>query len=96
MNCYNRTRRLDPADLRVDSAAQPDWVSGAERTPSVGEDIYCASGIAAVVRLLGKTGDGSRLLELKLPDPAAKPFFAAASNVRVAPLGVLGSVPLSA
>jgi hypothetical protein len=37
------------------------------------------------VALLGKTGDGSRLLEIRLGDVQAKPFFAAASNVLVAP-----------
>jgi hypothetical protein len=41
--------------------------------------------MAEVVKVLGKTGDGSRLLELRLPDTSAKPFFAAASNVLVAP-----------
>jgi hypothetical protein len=41
--------------------------------------------MAQVVRVLGKTGDGSRLLELKLPDTSAKPFFAAASNVLISP-----------
>jgi hypothetical protein len=39
-----------------------------------------------VVKVLGRTGDGSRLLELKLKNVVgAKPFFAAASNVLVAP-----------
>ena len=42
-----------------------------------------ATGVVTAV--LGKTGDGSRLLEIKLTDPAARPFFAAASNVLVAP-----------
>lgn len=81
----NSSRRITPADLHVDSDARPDWVSGADRVPGVGEEVFCTQGLAQVVRLLGKTGDGSRLLELKLPDEAARPFFAAASNVRVAP-----------
>ncbi|HEX5726963.1 MAG TPA: hypothetical protein VFX98_15920 [Longimicrobiaceae bacterium] len=84
----NSSRRIKPADLHVDQAAHPEWASGAERIPSVGEHVYCTGGLAEVVRLLGKTGDGSRLLELRLPDmPASKPFFAAASNVLVAPAG---------
>lgn len=85
MNWLHNNRRINSADLHVDPAARPDWPSGAERTPSIGEQVYCTGGIAEVVRLLGKTGDGSRLLELKLPVTAAKPFFVAASNILVAP-----------
>ncbi|HEU4453442.1 MAG TPA: hypothetical protein VFR81_10290 [Longimicrobium sp.] len=81
----NSSRRMSTADLTVDQAAHPDWISAVERTPVPGEQVYCASGVAEVVKVLGKTGDGSRLLELKLPDVASKPFFAAASNVLVAP-----------
>ena len=82
---HNNSRRTNPADLHVDAAAHPEWLSGGERIPEVGERVYCTSGPAEVVRLLGKTGNGSRLLELKLPGEGAKPFFAAASNVLVAP-----------
>jgi hypothetical protein len=83
---HNDARQMKSADLHVDHAARPDWPSGAERIPSVGEQVYCTGGMAEVVRLLGKTGNGSRLLELRLPNtPASKPFFAAASNVLVAP-----------
>lgn len=83
----NSSRRIRPADLQVDSEARPGWSSGSERLPEVGEQVYCTAGMAEVVRLLGKTGDGSRLLELKLPEDGAKPFFAAASNVLVSPGG---------
>jgi hypothetical protein len=83
---HNNSRRISPAELHVDHATHPGWTSGVERVPMVGEQVYCTSGLAEVVKLLGKTGDGSRLLELKLPEVAAKPFFAAASNVLVAPL----------
>jgi hypothetical protein len=79
------TRRLS-AELHVDSALRPGWVSGLERIPAVGEEIFCVAGVGQVVKVLGRTGDGSRLLEVKLPDPTSKPFFAAASNVLVAPL----------
>jgi hypothetical protein len=81
----NSTTRLRTTDLRVDPAARPGWRSGAERTPVIGESVYCTGGMAEVVRVLGKTGDRSRLLELKLEDPGTKPFFAAASNVLVPP-----------
>jgi hypothetical protein len=71
-------------NLRVDAAAHPEWIRGTERLPCAGEYVRCTAGVAQVVRLLGKTGDGSRLLELRLHD-AKQPFFVAASNVLVAP-----------
>jgi hypothetical protein len=49
----------------------------------VGENVQCIEGEAEVVKLLGRTGDGSRLLELRLPDRPKQPFFAASSNVLV-------------
>jgi hypothetical protein len=85
MAVINSSRRLTDSELYVDPEARPGWTSGIERIPRQGEEVYCASGPAEVVRVLGKTGDGSRLLELRLPDPKAKPFFAAASNVLVKP-----------
>lgn len=81
----NHTRRVSSAELLVDPEARPGWISGVDRLPAVGEEIFCTEGPAEVVRHLGKTGNGSRLLELKLPRSDAKPFFAAASNVLVAP-----------
>jgi hypothetical protein len=71
-------------NLRVDATAHPEWISGTERLPSAGEYVRCTAGLAQVIRLLGKTGDGSRLLELRLND-AKQPFFVAASNVLVPP-----------
>ena len=53
--------------------------------PVVGDRVYCTGGLAEVKRLLGKATDGTRILELKLIDVVAAPFFAAASNVLVAP-----------
>ncbi len=82
----NNLNRIDLNDLLVKRAAHPDWPTGAERVPEVGEEVYCVEGVAQVVKILGRTGDGSRLLELKLvQDAKAKPFFAAASNVLVQP-----------
>lgn len=78
-------RRTPDLKLRVDAESHPGWRSGAEAVPVVGTTVYCTEGMAQVVRVLGKTGDGSRLLELKLPDTSAKPFFAAASNVLISP-----------
>jgi hypothetical protein len=82
----NSTRRIARETLRVAASDErPGWVSAALRLPDVGEAVYCADGMAEVARVLGRTGDGSRLLELILPDRPKHPFFAAASNVLVAP-----------
>jgi hypothetical protein len=81
----NSARRIRTEDLHVDAEAHPDWVSGLDRVPAAGEEVFCTGGMAEVVRLLGRTGDGSRLLELRLLDGKHPPFFVAASNVRVAP-----------
>lgn len=81
----NSSRRVSGRGLKVDQALWPGWVDGADQLPVVGDEVKCAEGTAQVVRVLGKTGDGSRLLELVLPDRLKHPFFAAASNVLVAP-----------
>ncbi len=81
----NSARRIRPEDLHVAGNDRPDWVAGTLRMPGIGEEVLCAGGPGVVSAVLGKTGDGSRLLEIRLADPAARPFFAAASNVLVAP-----------
>jgi hypothetical protein len=81
----NSSRRLSQSALRMDPAARPDWVSGAERQPRKGEQVLCTAGPAEVTVVLGKTGDGTRLLELRLDGEKQPPFFVAASNVLVAP-----------
>lgn len=80
--------RIARESLTINPEQQPGWVAGTERTPKVGERVLCTEGLAELVRILGKTGDGSRLLELVLPDRPRHPFFAAASNVRVAPAAI--------
>jgi hypothetical protein len=75
-------------DLKVDPEERPGWVSAAERLPSPGELVYCAEGAAELVRVVGKTGSGAKLLELKMADGRRHPFFAADHNVRVAPVGL--------
>ena len=79
-----RENHLSPEKLKIDRGARPDWPTGADRTPLVGEEVYCTEGLCSVVRVLGRTGNGSRLLELRL-DGERKPFFAASSNVLVHP-----------
>lgn len=82
----NSTRRIARETMQVaESVERPDWVPATERLPTVGEDVQCAEGMGQVVRLLGKTGDGSRLIELELPGRPRQPFFVAASNLLVAP-----------
>jgi hypothetical protein len=81
----NSSHRLRAEDYVVDPTDRPGWVSAYNRLPDLGEEVYCAAGTGVVQAIAGKTSDGSRLLEIRLPDPKAKPFFAAASNVLVAP-----------
>jgi len=81
----NSARRIRAEELRVDPTAQPRWVNGATRDLEAGVRVYCTDGMAEVVRVLGKTQNGSRLLELKVDDGRRAPFFAAASNVLVSP-----------
>jgi hypothetical protein len=83
----NSSRRIARETLRIaPSSDRPDWVPATERLPAIGEQVFCTEGMAEVARLLGKTSDGSRLLELVLPERGPRqPFFAAASNVLVAP-----------
>ncbi len=77
------SRRIHPESLKVDAAAHPGWLTGAQRTPVLGDVVYCTEGMGQVVRVLGRTQDGSRLLELHLADGRREAFFAAASNVLV-------------
>lgn len=81
----NSTKRIRDDELFVSDTTHPGWVPASERVPQVGDEVVCTGGTGVVAALLGKTGDGSRLLEIKLSDPASRPFFAAASNVLVAP-----------
>ena len=79
----NNMARVPLEKIRVEFLEMPGWHSGSERIPTVGESVHCNEGRAEVVRVLGRTGDGSRLLELCLPERPKVPFFAAASNVLV-------------
>lgn len=81
----NSSRRIRETDLVVSEEKHPGWVPATERPLIVGDDVYCVGGEGKIAAVLGKTGDGSRLLEIRLEDPGARPFFAAASNVLVAP-----------
>jgi translation initiation factor IF-1 len=76
---------LKPHDHRLDRTTRPGWQTGAECMPQVGDEVHCTAGPATVLRVLGKTGDGSRLLELRIPGQPRAAFFAAASNVLLPP-----------
>lgn len=81
----NSSKRMKTDDLSISRENQPDWMTGVEKLPLVGELVLCTGGMAEVVKLHGKTSDGSRLLELRLVAEKAPPFYAAASNVLVPP-----------
>lgn len=79
------SRRLRPEELVVDGAECPEWIPCTQKTPAVGDVVRCTAGLATVIKVHGKTGDGSRLLQLKPTEGEQQPFFAAASNVLIAP-----------
>ena len=81
----NSVKRIRDEDLFVNGDSRPGWIVASERVPRVGEAVFCVGGEGVVAAVLGKTGDGSRLLEIRLATEGARPFFAAASNVLVAP-----------
>jgi hypothetical protein len=89
----NNSKRMKADDLNVNRETQPGWTTGTEKLPAVGELVMCTGGMAEVIKLHGKTSDGSRLLELRLVAEKAPPFYAAASNVLVQP-GVMAQ-PIS-
>ena len=81
----NSTKRMRAEEFRVDPEDRPGWVRGSDHIPAVGQEVYCAGGPGSVASVHGKTGDGSRLLQIRLSDETAPPFFAAASNVLISP-----------
>ena len=82
------TSRVRRDTFQIESVELPGWRPVSGRIPGVGESVHCVEGEAEVVRVLGRVSDGSRLLELRLPDRPKAPFFAASSNVllRVSPI----------
>lgn len=86
MHHSNSSRRLRPEELQVDRDEHADWPTAEEMPVAPGDRVWCAGGEAEVVRVLGKTSEGARVLELKLMDGVTKaPFFASAANVLVTP-----------
>ena len=83
MASANSSRRIRAADLRVDPGSRPGWEIAENDVPPKGERVYCTEGEAEVVRVCGRTSDGNRILELRILERIAPPFYAAASNVLV-------------
>jgi hypothetical protein len=89
------------SEYRVLDSDHPGWERGDARGLKVGEAIYCAAGMGTVGAVHGKTGDGSRLVQVAFDEPRRAPFFAAASNLLLPPatpevsplIGTLGSTP---
>jgi hypothetical protein len=82
---YRSQNALRMEDFRVQLTDRPGWVWGSTRVPEKGEEIFCAAGIGMVKELHGKTGNGSRLVQIEFADPKKRPFFASTSNVLLAP-----------
>jgi len=72
--------RVARESLRISSVEPPGWEPASGRLPEVGEQVYCTEGLARVVKRLGRTSDGSRLLELRCGD-RPQPYFVSSSNV---------------
>ena len=81
----NSIRRMRRSEVEIDRDQRPGWLTGDERVLELGEEVLCTAGIAHVAGVHGKTGTGCRLVELRLAEEGTKPFFAAASNILVAP-----------
>jgi hypothetical protein len=81
----NSARSLRANEFIVSPTDRPGWTVGSERQIGVGDEVYCAGGLGTVASVHGKTGDGSRLIAVRLNEGSNAPFFAAASNVLVAP-----------
>lgn len=77
----NSSSRIRAEDLRISSVERPGWRLVPGLVPEVGARVLCVEGPAEVVRILGRVGDGGRLLELMLPDRPKTPFFASSANV---------------
>ena len=74
------TSRTPRDSVRISSIDPPGFGPADGRVPTVGESIYCVEGPAEVIAVLGKTSDGSRLLQLRC-ESRPQPFFASSSNV---------------
>jgi hypothetical protein len=82
----NSAKSLRANEFLVSATDRPGWSVGSERQIVVGDEVYCAGGLGVVASVHGKTGDGSRLIAVRLHEGSTALFFAAASNVLVAPM----------
>jgi hypothetical protein len=81
----NSAKSLRANEFLVSPSDRPGWSVGSERQIAVGDEVYCAGGPGTVASVHGKTGDGSRLLAVRLESGTNALFYAAASNVLIAP-----------
>jgi hypothetical protein len=76
----SNSSRATRDELRISSVEPAGWEPSSGRVPKIGDFVYCTDGPARVVKLLGRTSDGSRLLELRCGE-GTPPFFASSANV---------------
>jgi hypothetical protein len=81
----NSAKSLRANEFLVSLEDRPGWALASDRQIVVGDEVYCAGGLGVVASVHGKTGDGSRLIAVRLNEGSTAPFFAATSNVLVAP-----------
>jgi hypothetical protein len=89
---YRSKKDLRVEDYRVQLTDRPGWVWGSSRLPRQGEEVFCAAGAGTVTGLAGRTGNGSRLVQIALRSEEKQPFFAAASNVLLPPMPVASEI----
>jgi len=77
---YPDTSRVRRESLRISSIDRPGWHVEPGRIPDPGDRVCCLDGLADVVRILGRTSDGGRLLELRC-ESRPQPFFASSANI---------------
>ena len=80
MKSQSDVSKVTRESLNVSSVHPRGWAPSEGRVPEVGQFVYCLDGPAKVIKLLGRTGDGGRLLELRCED-RREPFFASSANV---------------
>ena len=79
----DNTSRISRDSLRISSTEPPGWQPPATgHVPNEGDTVYCTQGPAEVIRVLGRTSDGSRLLQLRCAH-RTEPFFVTSTNILV-------------
>lgn len=74
--------RLQRQEFRIGATPHPGFHAEPGYVPKVGEEVQTTEGEAEVVRVLNRVTSG-RLLELRLKERPAPPFFAGSNNVLI-------------